>query len=730
MNAKKIMGAVLVALLAAALFVGAGAAATDIGTVTTYTDLTSSGTFAAGQTFYATDGTAVTVVDFGGAIYFAADESQLNKKYTGHDLTFKLVAPTAVVAALDENGIDIIGKTVSASVANNATFTYTFNNAAGTAFIFIDENGVMYNTIPAQFQAGKWGVAADLTGNSALVTPDNVIIMGQVYYFTVAKTEASITAVKDTVNKGEVIVLKIQYPGADDAVTVGYDSKKVKAIQNQIGVEVPSGIDNKVYVDLGIDGTASIAFQSIEKGNAKFTLVAPGNPKVTVSIVLGEITASATADSFFTGNAISLTGTTTAGSDLFFYIEGTNFPLTQINSAKSGFENHFATDGELEVEKNDWTVAIDSTIKHVGGQKLVAGTYTVIVSTYDLAAEGLKDEMSAKESIMDATYGVAAVTLTQPFIENVKANAVAIQELEYEVTGTAYAADGIRYYIFGTNYFKAGDAEYDEEEETFKFSLTPAQTKGMDVGTYIYLVQHPMGDKLFNVWNGNATAGDDAAVGPTNNANVKGSDFYYAATATPLVQNATFLFNAYERGTNYAAQALLDAIAGQDIDDVFVQGIFKVEAQKLTINAIPSQVAQGSSLTVSGTSNCGEGTEVIVNVYEGTFGATTKGDENAATFLTNKAVTKADGTWEAAIDTNKLKLGTYTVTVELNGNQFDSESVEIVAAGDEPVTPPADDEPVTPPADDEPVAPETPGFGALAALAGLGAVAVLLLRRE
>ena len=730
MNAKKIMGAVLVALLAAALFVGAGAAATDIGTVTTYTDLTSSSTFAAGQTFYATDGTAVTVVDFGGAIYFAADESQLNKKYTGHDLTFKLVAPTAVVAALDVNGIDIIGKTVSASVANNATFTYTFNNAAGTAFIFIDENGVMYNTTPAQFQAGKWGVAADLTGNSALVTPDNVIIMGQVYYFNVAKTEASITAVKDTVNKGEVIVLKIQYPGADDAVTVGYDSKKVKAIQNQIGVEVPSGIDNKVYVDLGIDGTASIAFQSIEKGNAKFTLVAPGNPKVTVSIVLGEITASATADSFFTGNAISLTGTTTAGSNLFFYIEGTNFPLTQINSANSTFVNHFATDGELEVEKNNWTVAIDSTIKHVGGQKLVAGTYTVIVSTYDLAEDGQKTGMSAKESIMDATYGVAAVTLTQPFIENVKANAVAIQELEYEVTGTAYAADGIRYYIFGTNYFLAGDAEYDEEEETFKFSLTPAQTKGMDVGTYIYLVQHPMGDKLFNVWNGNATVDDDAAVGPTNNANVKDSDFYYAATATPLVQNATFLFNAYERGTDFAAKALHEAIAGQDIDDIFVQGSFKVEAQKLTINAIPSQVAQGSSLTVSGTSNCGEGTEVIVNVYEGTFGATTKGDENAATFLTNKAVTKADGTWEAAIDTNKLKLGTYTVTVELNGNQFDSESVEIVAAADEPVTPPTDEPGQDEPGQDKPEAPVTPGFGALAALAGLGAVAVLLLRRE
>ena len=41
MNAKKIMGAVLVALLAAALFVGAGAATdpTDVGTVYAYTNL-------------------------------------------------------------------------------------------------------------------------------------------------------------------------------------------------------------------------------------------------------------------------------------------------------------------------------------------------------------------------------------------------------------------------------------------------------------------------------------------------------------------------------------------------------------------------------------------------------------------------------------------------------------------------------------------------------------------
>ena len=63
MNAKKIMGAVLVALLAAALFVGAGAADNvDKGVVTTYTDLSAEmlgdGTTAisAGLTFTTEDG--------------------------------------------------------------------------------------------------------------------------------------------------------------------------------------------------------------------------------------------------------------------------------------------------------------------------------------------------------------------------------------------------------------------------------------------------------------------------------------------------------------------------------------------------------------------------------------------------------------------------------------------------------------------------------------------------
>ena len=752
MNAKKIMGAVLVALLAAALFVGAGAADNvDKGVVTTYTDLSAEmlgdGTTAisAGLTFTTEDGkfSVTTVTSDNTNVYFAESGDALNKKYSGYGITFTLVAPNAPVAAL--NGVvNVIGSTVSKEVAEALTFTANFGGAVSN-FVFINEAGVKYNGDNAAtgitFAPGKWGVAANLTGNTGLVD-QTIPMIGQFYYFTVAKTEASLSAVADVVNKGEKIVLNIQYPGKDEAV-VFFNSDYAGYIDDQFGVTEDAN-GKYVVVSLGLDGTGSVAFDAKDKGKAKFTLgfleagvakETSGVPKVTVDIKLGEITATADEDSFFTGNAIALSGTTTAGSDLFFYIEGQNFAFTQISSEKSRFPDFFATNGDLEVANGAWTAKFASSeivSSDVVPKKLIAGTYTIVVSTCDYAAnEGqLKadnPDMTMKEIVMDATYGTAAVTLTQPFIENIKAGKTAIQDLEYEITGTAYSAEHINYYIFGNNYFLAGAADVDTDEETFEITLKALQTKGMAPGTYFYLIQHPMGDTLFNVWNNQTEPGLTAA--DTNPFTASYADFFYAATGDAS-QTSTFIFNAYERGTNYAAQALLEEIGGQNIDDIFVQGTFEVAAQKLSINPIPAEVVKGTALTVSGTSNSGEGTEVIVNVIEGTFGATIKGDENAATFLTEKAVTKADGTWEAAIDTSKLKVGTaYTVTVELNGVMYDSEAVKIVAPADTPDQP---DTPVDPVDPVDPVTPptETPGFGALAALAGLGAVAVLLLRRE
>ena len=730
MNAKKIMGAVLVALLAAALFVGAGAADdVDMGIFTTYTDLASttlpstsslsSSGFVGGETFFAADGTSVSLVKKGSEVYFAVDGDALNKQYSAYGITFKLVAPTAVVAALDGNGVNFIGHTVSEDVANAATTTYPVVTAAfSTAqVVFIDEDGVRYSAQPT-FTAGKWGVAANLTGQSGLVT--SAAIMGQTYYFTVSDVSSSITAAKDTVNIGNSIVINVYLPGQTHA-TIEYDTDKVTLIPNQEDYDSEPQTD-QVKILLGLDGTGSIAFKADTNGKATFKLVGE-DAKVTVTIEKGVITAVADADSFFVGNPILLSGTTTAGDKLYFYIEGQNFPFTYINP--SAF-----TGDKLKVANGEWTVEIDSTQVTVstaaGVKTLIAGTYPVIVSIANPADYVPATDGTLKEYAMSKTYGTAAITLTQPFITGVDVPGIVVQGTEYKITGTAYATENVKLYIFGTNYFYV-DNDFGFEEEQFEFTLPAGLTNGMAVGTYFYLIQHPMKDQVFNVWNGSVTIAADEYAGGSSGAF---ADFYYAATQDPEV-DGTFIFNAFTRGTNYAAQALLEEIAGQNIDDIFVQGVFEVEAQKLTINPIPAEVAKGTALTISGYTNSGEGVEVIVNVLAGKFGATVKGDENAALFLTAKAVTKEDGTFEATIDTSKLELGNYIVTVEIDGTQYDSAAVAIVDKA--PVTPPADDKPdtpVTPPADDKPTEPETPGFGALAALAGLGAVAVLLLRRE
>ena len=212
MNAKKIMGAVLVALLAAALFVGAGAAASDIGQVNTHTKLGTitlpdgtSITFAPGQEFISDDGKLVVAVlnDGAGNAYFGVEGEYLNKKYSGNDITFTLVAPTAVVSAIYNGGVNFIGQTISTTIAQSADYKVISNTITISQddVVFIDEDGVRYSsaafTKPYSFiTPGKWGVAVNLTGKTGLVS--DLAIQGQIDYFTVSKNAEFLTAVKDT----------------------------------------------------------------------------------------------------------------------------------------------------------------------------------------------------------------------------------------------------------------------------------------------------------------------------------------------------------------------------------------------------------------------------------------------------------------------------------------------------------------------------------------------------
>ena len=746
MNAKKIMGAVLVALLAAALFVGAGAAAEEEAAGTVFLYQTTVGTIAPGIYSYNgadvevkaagvyplnldkfvdgakySNGTAYIVVKFPNAGFTAEGYASATEKYDA--MANGLIAGQKVVFTATPT-VSSAGATVDAIIIYDADGIPT-RYAANVGSDITYSNGVL--TLNKGLTKGTYEIQAVLKKDNKFVdTVEAGQLYGQKYSFTVYSTEPEITASADSVIINNFITVTITgKPGETfylNAPGFVIDAEKqLVAVGNAYGQTNAINLDgvandDEAQIKLPNSGKVVVYLQAgDESGKKTITLLNSQGAKeasVNVQIAKGVITAVADEDSYFVGNPVGISGTTTAGSKLFFYIEGTNFPFTQLLNAD--FEE------AVDVENGKWTVVLDSAEITSGAKTLVAGTYTVVVSTYDNVTAPVA-QTDLKDTVMGAVYGTAAITMKLPFLTGIEAAPVAIQETDYDITGTAYSADFVRIYVFGTNFFEAtGNVPVDDDDETFEFTIPKGTTKDMAPGTYFYLIQHPMNDGLFNVWV-NDTA-----------------DFYYAATYdagevnkdAAAYNDATFIFNAWKRGTNYAAQALLEAIAGQDIDDIFVQGTFEVEAQKLTINPIPAEVAKGTALTVSGTSNSGEGVEVIVNVLAGKFGATVKGDENSAIFLTAKAVTEDDGTFEAAIDTSKLPVGAYIVTVELGGQMYDSAAVSIVDKA--PVTPvdpvdPVDPKPVDPVT---PTEPETPGFGALAALAGLGAVAVLLLRRE
>ena len=764
MNAKKIMGAVLVALLAAALFVGAGAAAEEEAAGTVFLYQSDIGSIVPG--IYSYNGVDVEVKDgtYKGIYPLNLEKFVDGAKYSNGTAYITVKLPNAGFTAVgnpDATPYDAManGLIAKQKVVFTATPTVsTFTGSAVEAIIIYNEAGepTRYDASPefvngvltlGGLDKGTYQIQAVLAKSGNFVnTVEGSQLYGQKYSFTVYSTEPEITASADTVLIGNFITVTITgkpgdsyyldaegftIPEKNQVVATGSGNAiYVQADISEAIITLPNSGKITVYLKASDDtGKQTILLKAYDATNGVGAKKASAN----VKIEKGAITAFADEDSFFVGNPIGLHGTTTAGSDLFFYIEGTNFKFTQIDI----IPNVWAENGELEVVNGEWTAKFDSTaIKSLDDKKLVAGTYTIVVSTLNATSpdaavvKAIAEAGSVKDAVMSAVSGTAAVTMTQPFLTGIEAAAVAIQETDYDITGIAYSAEEVRIYIFGTNFFVAAQADVDADDETFEYTLKKGVTKDMAPGTYFYLIQHPMGDKLFNVWNGTGFGTAVAGTYPT--------DFFYAATSTDLRTGAaqindddvSFIFNAYERGTNYAAQALLNEISGQNIDDIFVQGTFEVEAQKLTINPIPAEVVKGTALTVSGTTNSGEGVEVIVNVLAGTFGATVKGDENAATFLTAKAVTEEDGTFAAAIDTSKLEAGNYIVTVELNGQMYDSAAVEIVEKAPEtPVDPvdPVDPKPVDPVT---PTEPETPGFGALAALAGLGAVAVLLLRRE
>ena len=752
MNAKKIMGAVLVALLAAALFVGAGAALTVTGageTVFVYQNFTTSLT---GE-WTNEDGNVITpvTVDAGTTYYFSGKNIAEGKYTQGTGASEKVIYikyPSVTVNGVANDGesaylfiggnlytgADPVAVTVTAPAGLTANLYLVYPN--GDEIPVGDTTN--YDTLQQRLTAanltatGEYSIIAkyDLNG-FAVGTPVESLITKPVSFTVVDAENATITASVDQILKGKAFKVTVTgEPGVVYQIRFDKDAfNDPSSIYFTLGNSDKGAVDAKTdYFNITMPNSGSVEFSisgnstyaekteklTLFKKDAEATSGWKKVESVTITFTKGALTAAADAASYFVGDVITITGTNSAGPIVGYTIKGTNFEYDALFGTGAGyvqFEEGSATSEDFEFE-----IATADVLNEKFGlenKKLDVGTYTLTIFVGNMG-EG-DDEPDAKATV--------ALVLKQPFLSIVEAPEVIVQDTDVEFVITAEATEEIAYYIFGTNYFTfdSSVSADDEIKNQFTIELAKGTTKNMSAGQYFMVIQHPMYDGDFNIMANQTTfylntSGDAILAGPT------------------VGENSTKLFGFDIRQTANAAQALCDNLDSQTIDDMYVKYSFFVvgEDESFTISEIPTTVAQGETLTISGVSTSNAEDFVTVEMISTAFAAVPKETVGSAAFIAVTAQIAEDGTWEVTLDTSDLNVDEYSLSVACDGadKPWKNVNINVVEAADKPDTPDTPDVPDTPDTPDTPTEPTTPGFGALAALAGLGAVAVLLLRRE
>ena len=742
MNAKKIMGAVLVALLAAALFVGAGAAAPsapfDGKTVFVYQNVTGlSGEWTNGVN-------TITAISDGSVGYFSGanivegkytqgtgeEQKVLYVKYptvtingvaNENEAAYLFIGGNFYTGATEVSVTDDCPAYVPSGTALSYTLYLTYPNGneiqLGAAPLFSVED-ILEND-PA---TGEYSIRAkyDTTG-FAVGTPVTALITKPVTFNVVGADDATISASVDQILKGKPFKVTVTgEPGVNYKVVYDKDAFTTPtSIYSFTAVDQIDGdseyftfeMPNSGSIEFSIAGDANVAEKTekltlykevTENGQTKYKKV----EAITITFTKGTISAKADAASYFVGDVITISGTNTAGPIVGYTIKGTNFEYSfgEIEGEVIDYEEGNPTSETFEFEIE--TADIRNEKFGLETKKLDVGTYTLTIFVGNMGLNN--QEPTAKATV--------ALVLKQPFISIVEAPEVIVQDTDVEFVINAEATEKIAYYIFGTNYFTfKKDIVADEDvENQFTIELGKGITKNMSAGQYFMVIQHPMYDEVFNIM-----ANDYA--------------FYLNTTgAATGAATDSKLFSFDIRQTANAAQALCDNLDSQTIDDMYVKYSFFVvgEDESFTISDIPTTIAQGDTLTISGVSTSNAEEYVTVEMISTAFAAVPKETVGSASFIAVTTQIAEDGTWEVTFDTSNLNVDEYSLKVACGEDTWKNVEINVVEAADEPVTPPTDEPGQDEPGQDEPVAPETPGFGALAALAGLGAVAVLLLRRE
>ena len=351
-----------------------------------------------------------------------------------------------------------------------------------------------------------------------------------------------------------------------------------------------------------------------------------------------------TAGSYPLGSPIHLSGNVTSYDPIWFYIEGMNIPLTELSYHGSGV----SADGTWEITLTNSELEVDLDI----------GTYIIYAVSGGL---DLRDE----NPFAGKQYGKAVITFTEPIV-SVDVPEAVLCGTDVLINGTTVKpTSAIQAYVFGTNLYQKLPVVIPDDTGSFLINISTAEWAA---GQYYLLVHHPMEDGNFNI-------------------DITNSGDVYLNTAGPAVVNGVgvgdILFDIYNRHPANAANAFIDAIYYQDVDDWCILTSFTADTFGLDMNVV-KEVAVGTPLVVSGTSLHPEGTVVTIEMISTTFAAVPKEEIPSEAYRKAISTISAEGTWNTVINTTGLYVDEYRVTASVS----DGSAVSVIVnVGSTPSTP-------------------------------------------
>jgi len=169
---------------------------------------------------------------------------------------------------------------------------------------------------------------------------------------------------------------------------------------------------------------------------------------------------------------------------------------------------------------------------------------------------------------------------------------------------TGHPRNGLQVWVISKNYLRISSIPVNDDN-TFAFELQPADTMNLAPGQYFVVVQHPMMNGQFDVYY-------DSATGSVINRQL-------GAGGTKIFQMSG---SGSLQGPD-SAQALVNAISSQNIDDSFTTYAFTISTPSVFIDPIGDHVA-GDQFIISGSTNLAAGDSLMVDITSSSFKPTQK----------------------------------------------------------------------------------------------------------